>query len=305
MHVSVMGDITTFLIERHTSLAVVMLFGFALLYVTPTVLAAIDSESPQDVVAAALSFVLHLDMHLNDIILRFGNWTYAAVFAVIFAETGLVVTPFLPGDSLLFACGILSAMGPLQLELVMGVCFVAAVLGDSVNYALGRWLGRKVFTEDSKIFKKEYITKTEAFYEKYGAKTVALARLVPIVRTFAPFVAGVGSMNYRRFMTYNIAGAAAWVTLLTGGGSYFADIPAVQHNFGLVVLGIVILSILPAIFEVVAARRADAAGGHSQPPAPEQNMLLCEQGTEDIALAQLLQSASVDDKRLERMMIGI
>ena len=204
----------------------------------------------------ALSWVLHLDKNLSSLIANHGTWTYAVLFAIVFCETGLVVTPFLPGDSLLFACGAFCALGALKLPLILGLLFVAGVLGDALNYSLGAWVGTRAI--ESGLLKREYIDKTEEFYEKYGGKTVVLARFVPIVRTFAPFVAGVGSMEYPKFAQYNVAGAALWVGLFTGAGFFFGNLPFVQHNFTLVVLAIVALSVLPIVYEIITARREAA-----------------------------------------------
>ncbi|EFN57258.1 hypothetical protein CHLNCDRAFT_12433, partial [Chlorella variabilis] len=190
-----------------------------------------------------LSFILHLDVHLGDIVVKYGRLTYAILFGIVFAETGLVVTPFLPGDSLLFATGALAALGKLNLGALVGCYIVAATLGDAVNYAVGNYLGAAAFK--SKLLKREHIAKTEEFYTKYGGKTVVLARFVPIVRTFAPFVAGVGSMSYAQFGLYNVVGAVLWTAICVGAGFAFGNVPAVHENFSLVVLGIVVVSLLP------------------------------------------------------------
>eukprot|EP00963_Diacronema_lutheri_P001125 scaffold73_cov337-Pavlova_lutheri.AAC.20 len=208
-----------------------------------------------------VSFLLHLDVHLSSMIARYGAATYAILFAIVFCETGLVVTPFLPGDSLLFAAGAFAAMGSLNLGLLIGALFVAAVLGDTVNYALGAWLGKKAI--DSNFIKKEYIEKTEGFYDKYGGKTVVLARFVPIVRTFAPFVAGIGSMYYSKFFFYNVVGGAVWTILFTLAGFFFGNLPFVQHNFTLVVLAIIAVSVVPVLVEVFqASQEAKSAAGN-------------------------------------------
>ncbi|KAI3434747.1 hypothetical protein D9Q98_002807 [Chlorella vulgaris] len=206
---------------------------------------------------SALSFVLHLDVHLGEIVSRYGRTTYCFLFAIVFAETGLVVTPFLPGDSLLFATGALAALGKLNLGALMACYIVAATLGDAVNYAIGNYLGSAAFK--SRLLKREHIAKTEEFYAKYGGKTVVLARFVPIVRTFAPFVAGVGSMPYSEFGLYNIVGAVLWTVVCVGVGFAFGNVPAVHENFSLVVLGIVLVSLLPIAWEMYAAKR-EAAG---------------------------------------------
>lgn len=197
---------------------------------------------------------LHLDAHLDTIVRQYGAWTYAILFLIIFAETGLVVTPFLPGDSLLFAAGALAANGSMNVYFLALLLFAAAVIGDSVNYSIGARLGVRVFKEDARILKTEYLRRTEKFYEKYGGKTIVLARFVPIVRTYAPFVAGCSRMHYPRFLAYNILGGFIWVALFVFGGYFFGNIPFVQENFGLVVIVIILLSILPAIAEIVKHR---------------------------------------------------
>lgn len=205
-----------------------------------------------------LDFVLHLDKHLDIIIQDYGTWTYAILFLIIFVETGVVVLPFLPGDSLLFAAGALAAKdgSPLSIGIMMGLLIVAAVLGDTLNYAIGNYLGAKAFSGRIKFLKQEHLQRTQQFYLKHGAKALILARFIPIIRTFAPFVAGIGSMSYGKFLSYNVIGGILWVVLLTGAGYFFGTIPIVQKNFSLVVLAIIGLSILPAVFEVVKARRA-------------------------------------------------
>jgi len=208
---------------------------------------------------------LHLDQHLNGWAADLGPWTYVLLFAIIFCETGLVVTPFLPGDSLLFAVGALSATpgSPLQPVPVALLLIVAAILGDAVNYAIGRKIGVRVFSTGSRFFKKEHLDRTHAFYEKHGGKTIILARFVPIVRTFAPFVAGVGQMSYRKFALYNVVGAIAWVSIFVWAGWRFGLTPFVQKNFHYVIVAIIVISILPGVFEWWRARRATA----KQPPA--------------------------------------
>ncbi|KAK3238316.1 hypothetical protein CYMTET_51660 [Cymbomonas tetramitiformis] len=220
-------------------------------------IAASSSTSSDSILKVALSWILHLDKHMAVIISKYGAWTYAVLFGIVFCETGLVVTPFLPGDSLLFAAGTFCALGHLSLWYVVATFFVAAVLGDTVNYALGSWLGAKVFTEDSKIFRKSYLKKTENFYSKYGGKTVVLARFVPIVRTFAPFVAGVSNMAYPKYVFYNVAGAVIWTVLFTCTGYFFGTLPFVQNNFTVVVLAIVAISVLPVVYEILAAKKEE------------------------------------------------
>lgn len=199
---------------------------------------------------------LHLDRHLNIVIENYGIWTYLILFLIIFCETGFVVTPFLPGDSLLFAAGNFAAIGLFDPWLLFLLLSGAAILGDSVNYSIGRFIGPTVFQkEGSRIFKKEYLEKTHRFYEKYGGKTIILARFVPIVRTFAPFVAGVGAMSYGRFAAFNITGGVAWVGLFVSGGYYFGSLPVVKHNFSAVIFAIIIISILPGMIEFIRHRR--------------------------------------------------
>ncbi len=203
---------------------------------------------------------LHLDQHLNTWAADLGPWTYVLLFAIVFCETGLVVTPFLPGDSLLFAVGALSAtpgspIHPFEVALLL---IIAAILGDAVNYAIGRKIGVRVFREGSRFFKKEHLDRTHAFYEKHGGKTIILARFIPIVRTFAPFVAGVGQMSYRKFALYNVAGAIAWVSIFVWAGWKFGQTPFIQRNFHYVIVAIIVISILPGLFEWWRARRAAA-----------------------------------------------
>lgn len=199
----------------------------------------------------------HLDMHLSVWAGALGSWLYAVLFLVIFCETGLVVTPFLPGDSLLFAIGALASLesSPIRIPSILVLLSLAAVLGDAVNYAIGYRLGPKVFTrEDSLLLNKKHLLRTQAFYEKYGGKTIFLARFIPIIRTFAPFVAGIGRMRYRRFFAYNISGGIVWVVLFTLAGNYFGNVPAVKRNFHYVIVAIIILSILPPIVEYLRAK---------------------------------------------------
>ena len=202
---------------------------------------------------------LHLDEHLSRVIQDYGAWTYALLFLIVFLETGLVITPILPGDSLLFAAGAFAASGSLNLYFVLVLLFVAAVLGDAVNYMIGFYIGPKAL-RGGRWLKKEYLDKTHGFYERYGAKTIVIARFVPIVRTIAPFLAGVGRMNYFQFARFNVLGAGMWVGLCVMGGYLFGNIPFVEKNFSLVVLGIVFVSILPMIVEFIRARSHAKAG---------------------------------------------
>lgn len=200
-----------------------------------------------------LDLFLHLDTYLAGIISNYGAWTYGILFFVIFMETGFVVTPFLPGDSLLFAAGTFAALGSLNVWLIAGLLFVAAVLGDAANYTIGRYLGDRAY--DIKWIKREYLEKTHAFFEKHGGKAIFLARFVPIVRTFAPFVAGIGKMTYGYFATYNIVGGAVWVTLFTLLGYFFGNLEFVKKNFELVIIAIILISVMPMFFEWWKARR--------------------------------------------------
>lgn len=200
--------------------------------------------------------LLHLDRHLREIIAAYGGWTYGILFLIVFCETGLVITPFLPGDSLLFAAGAFAATGALRLEWVLLLLAAAAILGDTVNYRIGAGLRHRLADQGRLPFvKPEHLQRTHAFYEKYGAKTIIIARFVPIVRTFAPFVAGVGEMNYRTFIAYNVIGGVGWVLICTLAGYFFGNLPFVQDNFSLVILAIIALSIVPALFELWRARR--------------------------------------------------
>jgi len=204
-----------------------------------------------------IDIFLHLDQYLNQWATEMGAWLYALLFAIVFAETGLVVTPFLPGDSLLFAVGALSATegSPIDPWLVAALLIVAAILGDAVNYAIGARVGPKVFTRGSRFFKQEHLARTQRFYEKHGGKTIILARFVPIVRTFAPFVAGIGQMSYARFAMFNVVGAVVWVVLFVALGHAFGNLPVVKRNFQYVILAIIVVSVLPIVFEWWRARR--------------------------------------------------
>lgn len=198
---------------------------------------------------------INLDKHLQEIISQYGVLTYLILFAVIFAETGFVFTPFLPGDSLLFAAGTLASLGEvLNIHLLFILLTVAAIIGDTVNYWIGHYFGMKLFHKYPKILKKEYLDKTHNFYEKYGGKTIIIARFVPIVRTFAPFVAGVGSMNYSKFITYNVVGAILWCSIFLYSGYYFGNLPFIRNNFSLVILVIILISILPGFIEYLRHR---------------------------------------------------
>jgi len=201
-----------------------------------------------------IDLFLHLDVHLANIISQYGTWTYALLFFVIFMETGFVVTPFLPGDSLLFAAGTFAALGSLNLYLLLILLMIAAIGGDTVNYWIGHYLGERAYS--IKWIKKEYLDKTHAFFEKHGGKTIFLARFVPIIRTFAPFVAGVGRMSYGYFITYNFVGGIVWVALFTLAGYFFGNIPFIQRNFEFVIVAIILISVVPIFIEWWKARRA-------------------------------------------------
>lgn len=209
-----------------------------------------------DLILAAIDFFLHLDVHLAEIIRDYGFWTYFILFGIIFAETGFVVTPFLPGDSLIFAAATLAALHPdvLNPVFIFLLLSLAAIIGDSVNYAIGHAIGPRVFREDVRFLRREYLDRTHEFFEKYGGNTIILARFMPIVRTFAPFVAGVGAMTYGKFLLFNIIGGLLWVGLFTVLGYFFGNIDIVKENFSLVIIAIVILSVLPPIYEVLKTR---------------------------------------------------
>jgi membrane-associated protein len=208
-----------------------------------------------------LDFFLHLDRHLGEILARFGIWTYLILFLIIFCETGLVITPFLPGDSLLFAIGALAALGSLDVKILLILLSVAAILGDTVNYWIGKWVGPRAFSGEIRFLKREHLDRTHAFFEKHGGKTIILARFIPIVRTFAPFVAGIGAMSYSRFVVYNVVGGLVWVNLFILAGYLFGNLPAVKENFSLVILVIIALSVLPIVFEYFKARRSRLRAG--------------------------------------------
>jgi membrane-associated protein len=201
--------------------------------------------------------LLHLDKYINVVIQDYGQWTYLILFLIVFCETGLVVTPFLPGDSLLFVAGAFAALGSLNLVWVLVLLSVAAILGDTINYWVGNYIGPKVFQmQNSRIFKKEYLDRTHQFYEKYGPITIVIGRFVPIIRTFAPFLAGVGSMTYGKFLIYNVVGGLLWIFSFTLGGYFFGNLPFVKNNFTLVIFAIIIISVLPTVIEYFRQRKA-------------------------------------------------
>jgi len=209
-----------------------------------------------DFILSIFNFILHIDIHLGEIISQYGTLAYLILFGIIFAETGFVFTPFLPGDSLLFAAGAFAALGHFEIIWLLLLLWLAAFSGDTVNYWIGHFFGQKIIDNPRLPIKQEHIDKTKAFYQKYGGKTIFLARFVPIVRTFAPFVAGIGKMHYRQFITYNLTGGFTWVAGFTGLGYFFGNLPQVKDNFSLVVLVIIFLSLLPMLIEFLKARSA-------------------------------------------------
>lgn len=209
-----------------------------------------------DILANFIDVILHIDKYLNVIIQNYGIWTYALLFVIIFCETGLVVMPFLPGDSVLFATGALAASGSMNILTLFVIFYVSAILGDTVNYYIGKKVGYKILEkEDVKFINKEYLKKAQKFYQKHGAITIVLARFIPIIRTFAPFVAGVGEMSYSKFITYNFLGGLAWVGLFLGGGYFFGNLPFIKQNFSHVLIGIIIVSVLPAVIGFIKEKR--------------------------------------------------
>jgi membrane-associated protein len=209
--------------------------------------------------SSALDFFLHIDKHLAEAVQAYGVWTYAILIAIVFCETGLVVTPFLPGDSLLFAAGALSALGALEFNWLFIGLVLAAVVGDSTNYWIGRYIGPRAFSGNYRLLRRDYLERTQAFYARHGGKTVFLARFVPIIRTFAPFVAGVSAMPYATFVTYSVTGSIAWVGGCAGAGYVFGNIPVVKDNFSLVVLGIIGVSLMPVVITALRERGRRAA----------------------------------------------
>ena len=217
-----------------------------------------------DVLTNLFQIVLHLDRYLGEVITQYGGWTYGILSAVIFMETGLVVTPFLPGDSLLFAAGAVAATGALRVSALWPLLFAAAVLGDNTNYWIGRYVGPRAFRADTRWFKREYLERAHQFYEKYGGKTVTLARFLPILRTFAPFVAGIGRMDYRHFIFFSLLGGTLWTGSFILGGYFFGNLPFVKANFTYVILAIIVISLAPTFIEVIRHRR----GTPSAPTEP-------------------------------------
>lgn len=210
-----------------------------------------------ELLSGILDLFLHLDRHLLELAQDYGAWIYGILFLIVFLETGVVVTPFLPGDSLLFVAGAIAAAGELNVHGLVILLIAAAIAGDSLNYSIGRYLGPRVFRfDDSRFFKRAYVDRTHAFFDRHGGKALIIARFVPIIRTYAPFIAGIGVMPYRRFLLFNVVGAVLWVVLLTYAGFFFGNLPLVKKNLTLVILGIIVLSILPGVIEVWRARRA-------------------------------------------------
>jgi len=208
-----------------------------------------------EVIKFLIDFVLHMDVYLNDIISNYGAWTYGILFFVIFIETGFVVTPFLPGDSLLFAAGSFAALGALNPVYLFILLSIAAVIGDTVNYSIGHYIGPRAFSGEIKFLKKEHLDKTQVFYEKHGGITIILARFIPIIRTFAPFVAGIGTMKYSKFILYNVVGGISWVAIFISLGYFFGNLPFVQKNFELVIFAIIFISLIPPVLEFFKARK--------------------------------------------------
>ncbi len=202
-----------------------------------------------EIINSFFDMLLHIDKHLLNLVSDYSNWTYLILFCIIFCETGLVITPFLPGDSLLFAAGAIAALGLLNIWVLIGLLILAAFLGDSVNYSIGRFFGRRVFEREYWLIKQKHLIRTQDFYVKHGGKTIIIARFVPIIRTFAPFVAGIGRMNYAQFLNYNLIGGVLWVTICSIAGYFFGNIPVVKNNFSMVLLAIIAISLLPMLIE--------------------------------------------------------
>ena len=209
-----------------------------------------------------IDFILHIDQHLTELAAQYGVWIYGILFLIIFCETGLVVMPLLPGDSLLFAAGSIAAIGEMNIHLMVVLLIIAAILGDAVNFMVGKFFGEKLFANpNSKIFKQSHLQKTQQFYAKHGGKTIIMARFIPIVRTFAPFVAGMGHMSYHHFLAYNVIGGVLWVTIFSYLGYFFGNLPIVKDNLSLVLIAIIVLSILPGIIEIIRHKRAANKAG--------------------------------------------
>jgi membrane-associated protein len=217
-----------------------------------------------------VDFILHIDVHLGEIIETYGLWTYLILFSIVFIETGFVVMPFLPGDSLLFAVGAFAAIGSLDLPTAMGLLAAAAILGDTVNYWIGKKVGPRIFYKENAWFlNKKHLDRTHAFYVKHGGKTIIIARFMPFIRTFAPFVAGIGLMSYPRFLAFNVIGGVAWVSLFVLGGYFFGNLPVVRDNFSLVIMAIVVISVVPMVVETIRARREKSREPVAKAPAQD------------------------------------
>lgn len=212
-----------------------------------------------DFIQTVIDYVLHLDRHVAELVENYGGWALLILFLIIFCETGLVVTPFLPGDSLLFAAGAIAATGSMNVGVLIVLLIVAAILGDSTNYLIGTRIGTRVFKEDARVLKTDYLRRTQDFFARYGGKTIVIARFVPIVRTYAPFVAGVAAMPYQTFLTFNVLGGVAWILIFIVAGYLFGAIPVVADNFGLVIIAVILLSLVPVLFEYSKTRRARRA----------------------------------------------
>ncbi|HEY8540688.1 MAG TPA: DedA family protein [Steroidobacteraceae bacterium] len=217
-----------------------------------------------EIIASLIDFILHIDQHLEELVAQYHLWIYAILFLIVFCETGLVVTPFLPGDSLLFAVGMLAAADPtgtLDATIIWLLLIAAAILGNETNFRIGRMIGPRAFSGSIRWLKREYLLRTQAFYEKHGGKTIVLSRFVPIIRTFAPFVAGVGQMQRRRFAAYNFLGGFAWVTIFIWAGYLFGNVPIIKNNFGLVTIAIIVVSVLPVVWGVLKPAPAASSSG--------------------------------------------
>ena len=218
-------------------------------------------------VKLVIDFVIHIDQHLQLLCSTYGVWVYAILFLIVFCETGLVVTPILPGDSLLFAVGSLAAIGALEVGLAIGILIAAAILGDTVNYSIGHYVGPKVFYQDhGRLLNREYLLRTHAFYERHGGKTIVIARFLPIIRTFAPFVAGIGSMTYPRFLFFNVSGGILWVLIFVLAGYWFGNMPVIRNNFSLVILALVLIPGIPSLVEFIRIQLARRRRQQVRPP---------------------------------------
>lgn len=208
------------------------------------------------IIGTFINLILHIDKYLNVIIQNYGGWTYVLIFLIIFCETGLVITPFLPGDSILFAAGALASIGALKISILFMLLYMAAVIGDTVNYYIGQKVGNKILEKkDVKYINKEYLKKANSFYEKHGSMAIVIGRFIPIIRTFVPFVAGIGEMSYSKFTIYNMLGGLLWVTLFLGGGYFFGNLPFIKQHFSYVLIAIIVISIIPAIFVFIKEKR--------------------------------------------------